>query len=98
MSVYFPLAFSISGSVGGVSPGAGAAVVSTAARLGFLLGPVAIGFLASSTSLRVALAAVASAAAVLAVLGPWFDRHHHHGRCQGRGRGHAAADRHGVGR
>jgi len=44
--------------------------VTTIAYLGFLVGPAAVGLLASATALRTSLAAVAGVAVVLAILAP----------------------------
>jgi MFS family permease len=66
-SPFFPLAFSAAGSTRGVAPGAGAATVSLAARLGFLAEPLLIGALAELAGLRWAfLAGVATALALAA--------------------------------
>ncbi len=69
-SGFFPLAFSAAARLPGVSAGAGAATVSVAARLGFLLEPPAMGALSEAVGLRWAFAAVAAVAVAVAVLGP----------------------------
>ena len=69
-SPFFPLAFSAAGSTPGIAPGAGAAVVSLAARLGFLAEPLIIGALAELAGLRWAFLAVAAAALALAAATP----------------------------
>jgi MFS family permease len=65
-SGFFPLAFSAAGNTPGVAPGAGAATVSLAARLGFLVEPLVMGGLAELMGLRWAFVAVAGVALVLA--------------------------------
>jgi MFS family permease len=62
----FPLAFSAAGSTPGVAPGAGAAAVSLAARLGFLIEPLVMGALSELVGLRWAFVAVAAVALSLA--------------------------------
>ncbi|HKE73900.1 MAG TPA: MFS transporter [Acidimicrobiales bacterium] len=69
-SPFFPLAFSAAGSTPGVAPGAGAAVVSLAARLGFLAEPLLVGALAELAGLRWAFLAVAATALALAAAAP----------------------------
>jgi MFS family permease len=69
-SSFFPLAFSAAGRTPGVAPGAGAATVSLAARLGFLVEPLAMGALAELIGLRWAFVVVAGAAAVVAIAAP----------------------------
>ena len=69
-SGFFPLAFSAAARLPGVSAGAGAATVSVAARLGFLLEPPAMGALSEAVGLRWAFAAVAAVAVAVAVFGP----------------------------
>lgn len=54
----------------GVGAGRAAAMVSLAARLGFLIGPVAIGAAAELVGLRTALAGVAVVAVALAAAAP----------------------------
>ena len=44
--------------------------MTTIAYLGFLVGPAAVGLLASATALRTSLAAVAAVAVALAILAP----------------------------
>lgn len=65
-SAFFPLAFSAAGNTAGVAPGAGAATVSLAARLGFLVEPLIVGALAEAVGLRWTFALVAAVALVLA--------------------------------
>ncbi|HET6952611.1 MAG TPA: MFS transporter, partial [Acidimicrobiales bacterium] len=65
-SAFFPLAFSAAGRTPRVAPGAGAATVSLAARLGFLLEPLAVGAVAQAVGLRWAFVAVAGVALALA--------------------------------
>ena len=48
--------------------GAAVSVVTTIAYLGFLIGPAAVGLLASATTLETSLAAVAAASLALAAL------------------------------
>lgn len=69
-SGFFPLAFSAAGATPGVAPGAGAAVVSLAARVGFLVEPLAMGALADLVGLRWAFLAVGAVALVLAAAAP----------------------------
>ncbi len=66
-SAFFPLAFSTAARLPGVAPGAGAATVSLAARLGFLAEPLVIGVLAEAIGLRWAFLFVAAVALALAV-------------------------------
>ena len=66
----FPLAFSAAATTPGVAPGAGAATVSLAARLGFMVEPVLMGTLAQLAGLRWAFVAVAALAAAVAVAAP----------------------------
>jgi hypothetical protein len=67
-SGFFPLAFSAAGNTAGVPPGAGAATVSLAARLGFLAEPLAVGALAELVGLRWTFLVVAGLALVIAVV------------------------------
>jgi MFS family permease len=67
---FFPLAFSAAARTEGVSPGSGAAAVSLAARLGFMVEPVLIGAVAELLSLRWAFGLVAAVALVLAAAAP----------------------------
>lgn len=64
-SAFFPLAFSAAGRTPGVPPGAGAATVSLAARLGFLVEPLLMGALAEAVGLRWAFVAVGALALAL---------------------------------
>ncbi|HEX6418691.1 MAG TPA: MFS transporter [Acidimicrobiales bacterium] len=66
----FPLAFSAAGTTPGVPPGAGAATVSLAARLGFLAEPLLVGALAEVAGLRWAFAAVGAVALTIAAAAP----------------------------
>lgn len=63
----FPLAFSAAGRTPGVPPGAGAATVSLAARVGFLVEPLLVGAVANVIGLRAALGLVAAVAVTLAL-------------------------------
>jgi MFS family permease len=65
-AAFFPLAFSAAARTPGVSPGSGAATVSLAARLGFLVEPVLIGAVAQLVGLRWAFGMVAALALALA--------------------------------
>ena len=67
---FFPLAFSAAARTPGVSPGAGAATVSLAARIGFMCEPVLVGTAAELVGLRWAFALVAAVAVALAVAAP----------------------------
>ena len=69
-SGFFPLAFSAAARTKGVSPGSGAAIVSLAARLGFLVEPVLMGAVADLWGLRWAFGLVAVVALVLAAAAP----------------------------
>lgn len=69
-SGFFPLAFSAAARTEGVSPGSGAAAVSLAARLGFMVEPVIVGAVAELLSLRWAFGLVAIVALVLAAAAP----------------------------
>jgi MFS family permease len=62
----FPLAFSAAANTPGVAPGAGAATVSLAARLGFLVEPLVMGGLAELLGLRWAFVVVAGVALAVA--------------------------------
>jgi MFS family permease len=64
---FFPLAFSAAARTPGVSPGAGAATVSLAARIGFLSEPVLMGAAAELIGLRWAFGLVAAVALTLAL-------------------------------
>jgi hypothetical protein len=65
-SGFFPLAFAAASRTPGVAPGAGAATVSLAARVGFLAEPVLMGGIAEAVGLRWAFATVAVLALVVA--------------------------------
>jgi MFS family permease len=67
---FFPLAFSAAARTPGVSPGAGAATVSLAARIGFLAEPVLMGAAAEVIGLRWAFGLVAAVAVGLAIAAP----------------------------
>jgi MFS family permease len=67
---FFPLAFSAAARTEGVSPGTGAATVSLAARLGFMVEPVLVGVVAELVGLRWAFGLVAVVALVLAAAAP----------------------------
>jgi Major Facilitator Superfamily len=69
-SGFFPLAFSAAGRTPGVAPGAGAATVSLAARLGFLVEPLTMGALAELLGLRWAFVVVAAVALAVAAAAP----------------------------
>ncbi|HEY6698757.1 MAG TPA: MFS transporter [Acidimicrobiales bacterium] len=69
-SGFFPLAFSAAARTKGVSPGSGAAIVSLAARLGFMVEPVLMGAVADLWGLRWAFGLVAVVALVLAAAAP----------------------------
>ena len=66
----FPLAFSAAATTPGVAPGTGAATVSLAARLGFMVEPVLMGTLAEIAGLRWAFVVVAALAAAVAAAAP----------------------------
>jgi MFS family permease len=67
---FFPLAFSAAARTDRVSPGSGAATVSLAARLGFMVEPVIVGAVADLVGLRWAFGLVAVVALVLAAAAP----------------------------
>jgi MFS family permease len=67
---FFPLAFSAAARTEGVSPGTGAATVSLAARLGFMVEPVLVGAVADLVGLRWAFGLVAAVALALAAAAP----------------------------
>jgi MFS family permease len=69
-SAFFPLAFSAAAHTPGIAPGAGAAVVSLAARIGFLAEPLLIGAIAELAGLRWGFGLVAGAALALAITAP----------------------------
>lgn len=68
VSVLFPTIYLRSAEMPGVAAGLGVGVMSTGARLGFLLSPLVIGSLAGATSLRFALAAMVGTCAALAAM------------------------------
>ena len=71
ISICAPVLFSIAGrGADEAVRGAAVSIVTTIAYLGFLVGPAAVGLLASATALRTSLAAVAGVAVVLAMLAP----------------------------
>jgi predicted MFS family arabinose efflux permease len=71
ISICAPVLFSIAGrGADEAVRGAAVSIVTTIAYLGFLVGPAAVGLLASATVLRTSLAAVAGVAVVLAMLAP----------------------------
>jgi MFS family permease len=69
-SGFFPLAFSAAARTEGVTPGPGAATVSLAARLGFMVEPVLMGAVADLLGLRWAFGLVAVVALLLATAAP----------------------------
>jgi MFS family permease len=69
-SGFFPLAFSAAARMEGVAPGSGAASVSLAARLGFMVEPVLVGAVADLVGLRWAFGLVAGLALVLSAVAP----------------------------
>jgi hypothetical protein len=71
ISICAPVLFSIAGrGADEAVRGAAVSIVTTIAYLGFLVGPAAVGLLASATALETSLAAVAGVAVALAVLAP----------------------------
>jgi hypothetical protein len=71
ISICAPVLFSIAGrGADEAVRGAAVSIVTTIAYLGFLVGPAAVGLLASATTLESSLAAVAGVAVVLAILAP----------------------------
>ncbi|HEX6618132.1 MAG TPA: MFS transporter [Solirubrobacteraceae bacterium] len=71
ISICAPVLFSIAGrDADEAVRGAAVSIVTTIAYLGFLVGPAAVGLLASATALETSLAAVAAVALALAVLAP----------------------------
>jgi MFS family permease len=69
-SAFFPLAFSAASRTPGVAPGVGAAAVSLAARIGFLVEPIVVGALAELIGLRGGFVLVAGVALVLSIAAP----------------------------
>jgi MFS family permease len=69
-SAFFPLAFSAASRTPGVAPGVGAAAVSLAARIGFLVEPILVGGLAELIGLRGGFVLVAGVAVVLSIAAP----------------------------
>ena len=71
ISICAPVLFSIAGrGADEAVRGAAVSIVTTIAYLGFLVGPAAVGLLASATALETSLAAVAGVAVALAILAP----------------------------
>ena len=71
ISICAPVLFSIAGrGADEAVRGAAVSIVTTIAYLGFLVGPAAVGLLASATALETSLAAVAGVAVALALLAP----------------------------
>jgi MFS family permease len=71
ISICAPVLFSIAGrGADEAVRGAAVSIVTTIAYLGFLVGPAAVGLLASATTLETSLAAVSGVALVLAILAP----------------------------
>ena len=71
ISICAPVLFSIAGrGADEAVRGAAMSIVTTIAYLGFLVGPAAVGLLASATTLDASLAAVAGVALALAILAP----------------------------
>ena len=71
ISICAPVLFSIAGrGADEALRGAAVSIVTTIAYLGFLVGPAAVGLLASATALETSLAAVAGVAVALAILAP----------------------------
>ena len=66
-SVCAPTLIAAAGRSAPQTPGAATSTVITLSYLGFVFGPAAVGLLASATTLRIALGAVAAAAALLAL-------------------------------
>ena len=69
-SAFFPLAFSAASRTPGVAPGVGAAVVSLAARIGFLVEPILVGAIAELIDLRWSFLLVAGVAVILSIAAP----------------------------
>jgi Major Facilitator Superfamily len=71
ISICAPVLFSIAGrGADEAVRGAAVSIVTTIAYLGFLVGPAAVGLLASATTLETSLAAVSGVALALAMLAP----------------------------
>lgn len=68
VSVLFPTIYLRSAEMPGVAAGLGVGVMSSGARLGFLVSPLVIGSLAGATSLRFALAVIVGTCAALAAV------------------------------
>jgi MFS family permease len=63
----YPALYVAAGRTPGLPPGAGIGAVASVARVGFLLGPAAVGLLADAASLRVALLVPVVAAVLVAI-------------------------------
>jgi hypothetical protein len=71
ISICAPVLFSIAGrGADDAVRGAAVSIVTTIAYLGFLVGPAAVGLVASATALETSLAAVSGVALLLAILAP----------------------------
>jgi hypothetical protein len=69
LAAVFPLVLSAAARAPGTSPGPAIAAMSTVGYLGFLVGPPALGFVAASATLAVALGLVVGLGALIALLG-----------------------------
>jgi MFS family permease len=69
VSVVAPLGFSVAGDLAPDRAGEASSVVTVVGYLAFLVGPVFVGTVADLASLRLALATVVPATALVAVLG-----------------------------
>ncbi|MEO1263925.1 MAG: MFS transporter [Bacteroidota bacterium] len=72
VSVGSPILYAASSKVPGLPKGAGLAIFTTYAMIGFLGGPVLIGFIAKAFSLPLAFGVVAAMAATWVVISRWF--------------------------
>lgn len=68
MATIAPIAFSLGGRVGGDNPDQTIASVATISYTAFLVGPVVIGFLASVSSLQVAMVTIVALSLVIVLL------------------------------
>jgi predicted MFS family arabinose efflux permease len=69
LSTIVPITYSIAGNTKDLPSGVGLAMVTTVGYSGFLFGPPIIGFLADTSSLRIALLVIAALFVVMTVLG-----------------------------
>jgi MFS family permease len=68
VSSVIPLAYSVAGKAGTLSPGIAIALVSSIGYFGFLFGPPLIGFIAEMFSLRISFAFIACMGVCIGIL------------------------------